>query len=60
MRSHTMKIRPDLQATLHEGSALVIEQAAAPGNQSRIFLKSDEWQELLDWLRAVQLISREK
>ena len=50
MRNRTTKIRPDLRATLKEGSEVVIVRAAAPGSESRILLKPDEWQELADWV----------
>jgi hypothetical protein len=57
MRNRTMKIRPDLRATLKEGSEVVIVRGAAPGSESRIMLNPDEWQELADWVRAERLLN---
>ena len=57
MSNRTMKISPDLRATLKDSAEVVIVRAGAPGSESRIQLKSDEWQELADWVRGERLLS---
>ena len=56
------KIRPDLKATLNEGDEgpeLVIERILTPRAKTTISLKADEGQELVDWVRAIRLLSNE-
>ena len=57
------KIRPDLKATLNEaeeGTELVIERKSTPKAKTVISLKADEWHELVDWVRAISLLSNLK
>lgn len=59
----TNKIRPDLKATLNEGDEgtdVVIERLLTPRIKTRILLTDDEWQEMVDWVRATSLLHREK
>jgi hypothetical protein len=60
---HVNKIRPDLKVTLNKGSegpGLVIERILTRGSRTTISLKADEWQELVDWVRAISLLNKEK
>ena len=57
------KIRPDLKVTLNkgtEGSGLIKERTLTRRSKTTISLKADEWQELVDWVRAISLLNREK
>jgi len=60
---NAIKIRPDLKVTLNKGNEgcpeLIIERIVRPGAKTKITLKADEWQELVDWLRAIFLLHRE-
>ena len=59
---HAIKIRPDLKVTLNEGSEgpeLIIERRLTRRAKTTISLKADEWQELVDWVRAISLLYRE-
>jgi len=61
-RRHLNRIRPDLKATLNkggEGLELTIERRLAQRKKITISLKADEWQELMDWLRAISFLDRE-
>jgi len=60
---HVNKIRPDLKVTLNKGSEgpeLIIERILTPRAKTTISLKADEWQELVDWVRAISLLNRKK
>lgn len=60
---HVIKIRPDLKVTLNKGSEgleLIIERILTPRAKTTISLKADEWQELVDWVRAISLLNRKK
>jgi hypothetical protein len=63
-RMHVNRIRPDLRVTLNkEGSkepGLIIERRLTRRSKTVISLKADEWQELVDWVRAISLLSKEK
>jgi len=61
-RMHVNKIHPDLKVTLNkggEGPELVIERILTRGSKTTISLKADEWQELVDWVRAISLLYKE-
>ena len=57
---HVNKIRPDLKVSLNkgsEGTGFIIERILTRGSKTTISLKADEWQELVDWVRAITLLS---
>ena len=61
-RMHVNRIRPDLRVTLNKGSEgpeLIIERILTRGSKTTISLKADEWQELVDWVRAISLLYKE-
>jgi hypothetical protein len=62
-QKHVIKIRPDLKVTLNKGSegpGLIVERILTRRSKTTISLKADEWQELVDWVRAIALLNREK
>ena len=53
-------LRADLKATLNDRGdslRLTIERILTP--EAKISLKADEWQELMDWTRAITLLHKE-
>jgi len=59
---HVNKIRPDLKVTLNKGSEgpeLIIERILTPRAKTTISLKADEWQEIVDWARAISLLYKD-
>ena len=52
-------LRADLKVTLNGGNdkpKLTIERILSPEAKTKISLRADEWQELVDWIRAITLL----
>lgn len=57
MIKHRVAIKRNLRVSLDEETGVVVERTLAPGNRVRMSFKEDEWQEIADWVRTVNLLS---